>query len=706
LALALAGFWAPLAFAQAQPPAAEPAKTPPQIQLFLDLLEDPQVRSWLEQQRSGRAAAVEQQEAAPMMSPERFATGIDMIRENLSALIAAIPQLPDELQRVWIILLLEFQDDGLIRIAWLIGFFVALGFSAEWLYRFALRAVPEWLDRLPLDTPAARVRAMLVRLGYGIGVVAAFALGSIGAFLPFRWPPLLRDIVLSYLLAFLALRIALALARFVLAPPERRRPEVNRFRILPVDDRAARFWFIRIGLLVGWFAFGYVTVSLLGILGLFIEGRHLVAYFLGLGLLGIGLETMWRRPRPQGVVRRPARDFVAIAASLYFMLLWAIWVARAMPVFWLLVIVVTVPLAIHACRRSIHNFIGTPGTADAQSSAQNLYAVSAERGARAAILVGAALLLAFLWDVDLIALTARDTLETRLLRGALSAIVIVLIVDFLWNLTKAMIDRKIAEAQVVGQPDSEETRRRSRVRTLLPILRNLLSIVFLAIALMMVLSALGIEIGPLIAGAGVVGVAIGFGAQTMVKDIISGMFYLLDDAFRVGEYIQSGNYKGTVESFSLRSVKLRHHRGPLYTVPFGALGAVENMSRDWVIDKLTIGVTYDTDLEKAKKLIKQIGNDLAADPEFAPNLLETLKMQGVEQFGDFAIQIRMKMMTRPGEQFVIRRRAYALIKKAFDENGIKFALPTVQISEHAGDGAAAAAIDTIERLKRPAEAAS
>src|SRR5690349_19493985 len=186
LALALAGFWAPLAFAQAQPPAAEPAKTPPQIQLFLDLLEDPQVRSWLEQQRSGRAAAVEQQEAAPMMSPERLATGIAMILEDLPALIAAIPPLPDGPQRLWTI--------------WLIGFFVALGFSAEWLYRFALRAVPEWLDRLPLDTPAARVRAMLVRLGYGIGVVAAFALGSIGAFLPFRWPPLLRDIVLSYLL--------------------------------------------------------------------------------------------------------------------------------------------------------------------------------------------------------------------------------------------------------------------------------------------------------------------------------------------------------------------------------------------------------------------------------------------------------------------------------------------------------------------------
>ena len=142
---------------------------------------------------------------------------------------------------------------------------------------------------------------------------------------------------------------------------------------------------------------------------------------------------------------------------------------------------------------------------------------------------------------------------------------------------------------------------------------------------------MGIEIGPLIAGAGVVGVAIGFGAQTLVKDIISGMFYLLDDAFRIGEYIQSGNYKGTVESFSLRSVKLRHHRGPLYTVPFGVLGAVENMSRDWVIDKLQIGVTYDSDLEKARKLIKKIGQELASDPEMAPNIIETLKMQGVEQ---------------------------------------------------------------------------
>jgi small-conductance mechanosensitive channel len=218
------------------------------------------------------------------------------------------------------------------------------------------------------------------------------------------------------------------------------------------------------------------------------------------------------------------------------------------------------------------------------------------------------------------------------------------------------------------------------VQTLLPILRNVLFVVLLVMTLLMSLSALGIEVGPLVAGAGVVGVAIGFGAQTLVKDIISGIFYLLDDAFRVGEYIQTGNYKGTVESFSLRSVKLRHHRGPLYTVPFGALGAIQNMSRDWVIDKMTVGVTYDTDLEKARKIVKRIGEELAQDPEFAPHIIEPLKMQGVEQFGDFAIQLRIKMKTRPNEQFLIRRRALAMIKKAFDENGVKFAYPTVQVA--------------------------
>src|SRR4029078_3770457 len=209
------------------------------------------------------------------------------------------------------------------------------------------------------------------------------------------------------------------------------------------------------------------------------------------------------------------------------------------------------------------------------------------------------------------------------------------------------------------------------------------------ITLLMVLSSMGIEIGPLIAGAGVAGVAIGFGAQTLVKDVIAGIFYLLDDAFRVGEYIQSGTYKGTVESFSLRSVKLRHHRGYIFTVPFGELGAVQNMSRDWVIDKFSINVDYATDVEKARKIVKKIGQQFAEDPEYAPHIIEPMKLQGVQNFGDYGIELRVKMTTKPGEQFVIKRKAFVAIKKAFEEAGIRIASPSVMV--RGGESPAAAA---------------
>jgi small-conductance mechanosensitive channel len=242
-------------------------------------------------------------------------------------------------------------------------------------------------------------------------------------------------------------------------------------------------------------------------------------------------------------------------------------------------------------------------------------------------------------------------------------------------------------------------------RTLLPIFRNILFVVVILVAAMMVLAEMGVQIGPLVGAAGVLGVAVGFGAQGFVRDVIAGMFYLMDDAFRVGEYISAGNYKGTVEGFSIRSVKLRHHRGPVYTVPFSLLGAVQNQSRDWVIDKIAIGVTYDSDLTLAKKLTKQIGLDLAKDPEYAPLILEPLKMQGVDNLGDFAVQLRAKMMTLPGEQFVIRRQAYAMIKKAFDENGIKFAFPTVQVAGEGETSAATAAVaQRALELAKPAAA--
>ncbi len=696
------------ALAQQAQPQGAPTPPPHEVQLLLDLLRDPAVQQWLAaQDQAQRAAAAPESAPAPVVDasmPGYFAQRLQVLRDNLALLAAALPLLPQDLQRAWIILSLEFQEKGLLSILLLIAIFAGVGVACVWAYWQLTAGFRNWLIGSEIKSVGDRLRAMTARLTFATGWATSFAVGSIGAFLCFTWPPLLREIVLGYLIALLCTWLGRIVGGFLLAPGGGR---AARFRIVPMSDAAARFWHRRIIVAVGVLAFAWVTLGLLRTLGVSPAGLKILAYGAGIALLGLGLEIIWRRraadmPRETSGRRLGPRG-VAVTATILLVLIWLLWALHLLPGFWLLLIGTALPLLLSVSRRAVEHLLrpvdGAPDEGE-NGGAPVMAAVALERGLRAGLIIGAALLLAYAWKIDLIALTARDTVSTRLIRGGLSAVVIVLVADFLWRLARALIDRKIAGAMAVVHVDGEDARRRARLRTLLPILRNMLFVVVMAVAAMMVLSALGVEIGPLIAGAGVVGVAVGFGAQTLVKDIISGVFYLLDDAFRVGEYIQSGSYKGTVESFSLRSVKLRHHRGPLFTVPFGELGAVQNMSRDWVIDKMQIGITYDSDLDKARKIIKQVGKELAADPEFAPLILEPLKMQGVEQFGDYAIQIKMKMMTKPGEQFVIRRKAYALIKKAFDANGIHFAFPTVQVA--GGEDNAAIARQALELTKPPA----
>src|SRR4029077_19005542 len=154
----------------------------------------------------------------------------------------------------------------------------------------------------------------------------------------------------------------------------------------------------------------------------------------------------------------------------------------------------------------------------------------------------------------------------------------------------------------------------ARLLTLLPLLRVTMAVLLTAVLIMASLWALGIEITPLLAGAGVVGLALGFGAQALVRDVIAGIFFLAEDAFRIGEYIESGTTtKGTVERITLRTVALRHHNGPLHFVPYGALGTVRNTSRDWVIDKFTLPLPIDVESEKIRKMIKKIGEEMQED---------------------------------------------------------------------------------------------
>ncbi|MDA0241251.1 MAG: mechanosensitive ion channel family protein, partial [Proteobacteria bacterium] len=214
---------------------------------------------------------------------------------------------------------------------------------------------------------------------------------------------------------------------------------------------------------------------------------------------------------------------------------------------------------------------------------------------------------------------------------------------------------------------------RNRLETLMPLLRATLLTALVIMVAMISLSAFGVNIGPLLAGAGVVGIAIGFGAQKLVADVIAGVFFLIDDAFRVGEYVDTGSVKGTVEKISIRSLQLRHHRGALHTIPFGEIRHLTNYHRDWAIVKMEFRVPYNTDVEKVRKIIKKEGQEMLLDERFAQTMLAPLKSQGVARMEDSAMIIRAKFTAVPGEQFVMRREAYRRIQQALQANGIEFA---------------------------------
>jgi small-conductance mechanosensitive channel len=371
--------------------------------------------------------------------------------------------------------------------------------------------------------------------------------------------------------------------------------------------------------------------------------------------------------------------------------------------FWVLAIAAALPFVLQPVEALVE-FVLQLDPEHRRNGSISVLAICVDRGVRALLIVGATLGLASLLDLDLAALASGDSFQAQLVSGAFNIAIVALLADFVWQLAKTMIDQRLA-LEGDGEPAEMEAGSEgggagaSRIRTLLPLLRKFLMISLAVIVVMLVLSSLGVNIGPLLAGAGVVGLAIGFGAQTLVRDIVSGVFFLMDDAFRLGEYVDVGDVKGTVEHISVRSLRLRHHRGALHTIPFGEITHLSNYSRDWVIMKLEFRVPFDTDMQQVKKIFKRIGADMMADEELGPNLLDPPKSQGVFQMDDSAMIVRAKFMAKPGKQFVIRRELYHRVQKAFDEAGIEFARKQVSVFVPPGadpQAAAAAALASAE----------
>lgn len=669
-------FWGLLGACWAQQP---PAGMPPEkARQFLDLLSDPEVKVWLE----GKIPPAAEEPPAASLA-DAISSWEAAVRARVAALADAVPRTPQELANAAGVVSRDVNSGRPGLVILILSVLIVVGSGAEWLVRRALALGRSEGTVDPGQAALSEVAALLT-----------FALASISSFLVFEWPPLLRRIVLTSLLAFIAVRVVRAIVRwlFGLAGTGSRTSDETPTPISVASDIAQRFWLPRVSLIAGFLLFGWALVSLMPSIGFSIDVTRVVALFCGLGMLAIAIEIVWRRP---GSAASAARQSLL---TLYLIALWLAWVAGLLGVLWLGLYALLLPTAVRGVGNVAQALAGRAQRSGALAIMLNVLIV---RGARAAVIGAAVAWLAYIWRVRAAALAGSET-GALVISGLLNSIIVLLVADLLWQLAKALIAYRMELAPKDGS-NADDLARSGRLRTLLPIFRNALAVLIGVVSVLTILSGLGVQIAPLIAGAGIFGVAVGFGSQTLVKDVLSGVFYMLDDAFRVGEYIQSGSYKGTVESFSLRSVRLRHHRGPIFTVPFGELGAIQNMSRDWVMDKMALSITYDSDVDLARRLIKKIGQELAADPEFAADTIEPLKMQGVDSFGDSGIDLRMKLMTKPGTQFGIKRRAFMMIKKAFDENGIKLAVPTVHV-ESGGDNAAAA--QQLLKMKQAAELAA
>jgi len=329
------------------------------------------------------------------------------------------------------------------------------------------------------------------------------------------------------------------------------------------------------------------------------------------------------------------------------------------------------------------------------------------RAVRATLWVPAAAVLVRSWAVDVLALI--DEQEWRDFRhGWATSIITALGAYLAWEAVHFATEPRGGTTPALG-PQSEEKREAgaappsaSRLETLAPILRLLFGTIIIVTAALMILGSLGISITPFIAGASVIGLAISFGSQTLVHDIVSGLFYLADDAFRVGEYIDVGKAKGTVEGFTLRSIRLRHQSGQIHTIPFGQLGQITNFSRDWTTLKFNLRFDRNTDIEKLRKTTKKVGLAITEDPELKDDIIEPLKLQGVADIDDIATIMRFKITVHPTRPSFLQREAVKRLIAAFKETGIEFAGGALAVAAAGAPSPKTAAPVTAAAASKPA----
>ena len=454
-------------------------------------------------------------------------------------------------------------------------------------------------------------------------------------------------------------------------------------RLVAMSDACARAltWVIGVVLFIGYACISVMPVLLRAQLPT--ATAQFIAFVQGVVVMlgGVICLAIYRRLEMQPAVT-PRKRFWFAAAAIAVALTWFAWSFGVILLKFSIYHSLVWSLRIAGIAFIIDSVLGL--SARAGSAPVAMWIPLAQRSIRVAAILAIGILLAELWLVEEFAVIERQDWEPvrrSLITAALTLVSGCVGWRYLHDWTEARLRLAVPK---LGDEDDGEARPASRLTTVLPVLRILLGITIVVMATLVALSQLGVNIAPLLAGAGVVGLAISFGSQALVRDIVSGIFFMTDDAFRVGEYIDTGKLKGTVEKLSVRSVRLRHHNGQVHTIPFGQLTSITNYSRDWQTVKFNVRLARDTDIEVVRKTVKKIGLEMMQNPELAKELLQPLKLQGVADIADNALIVRMKFTARPTKPSWVQREALKRVYRVFGEKGIEFASSTITVQSAGG----------------------
>ena len=697
------------------------------LQNMLDTLRDPAKRDELAKQIE-TLLQVQHAEQAPQQEPGLGARILGAFSTGFEQVGGFMTDVGDNFGATGhLVRWLELQGtDPTLRARWLeVGkdllLSLAAGLIAGYAIGFAVKAARSRLAQRAGNHSFRRIRFASARLVLDFLPIIAF---GVAALLVAGWAAPVASARLALLAIINATLISMAgatIARFLFSPME------PGLRFLPLRDSSAVYLYIwsRRMIVVG--VWGYVLLQTALLLGMpqsgYLVAAKIVAFIFTALLVILVLQNRhtvahWIRGRQvegarhivPSVMRSRLAEIWHIPVVVYLVgvyLVWAFDIAGG--IFYLLRATVMTALIIGAVAvgerwlpRLFNRFAGLDTTLLARhplvAARANRYMPILRRIVVYAVRIAAILLILAAWRVDVRGFLFDDF--GRSVLGSVADIAIVLVLALLaWEILGGLIYARLTQQDETGLV----VLRSARLRTLLPLARNVLLIVISVMAGLVILSEIGVNIAPLLAGAGVVGLAVGFGAQSLVKDVITGAFFLFEGTINIGDVVDINGKGGLVEGMTIRSIRLRDYNGNLHTINFGSVGVITNMTRDFSYYLFDVKVAYRYDIDEVIQVIKATDEEVRKDPVLKHDILEPIEIAGVEGFADTTFVIRSRIKTRPIRQWDVGRAFLRLLKRKFDEKDIQLAVPGlpayVVVSEGQNRDQVAAAVAV--RRRRP-----